>query len=164
MIPDRKDYHELSDKLRGQIIGATINLELVIEQFIALYFCSNDIKKTKEFIKLIFKENTGFGRKIELLEYILSNEDKELLIVHPNVLRNIKTIVEYRNNLAHRYLDTTRNSIDRAKPNNSIILMNLKTSKETSYTSDEIKEILELTYYCTNILMYWHHSETVFPL
>ncbi len=83
MISDRKDYHELSDKLRGQIIGATINLELVIEQFIALYFCSHDIKKT---------------------------------------------------------------------------------SKETSYTSDEIKEILELTYYCTNILMYWHHSENGFRL
>jgi hypothetical protein len=45
---DREEYYTLSHRMRGEILDAAINLEIVIEEFIANYFCDT-IPKMIEF-------------------------------------------------------------------------------------------------------------------
>ena len=165
MLEHRKQYHELSVKLRGQVVGACANLELIVEQFIATYFCPDDMKRIQNLIRLFFKENTGLTRKIEMVKYIAENEITGLLKTWPDIISDLFKIVECRNNLAHRYLDVSLQSVNDGNASNSIILQNLKKSiPPIVYSEDDVNAILDKIRDCSNILLYWHGTRTPFPL
>lgn len=124
------------------MINKVIDLEIFMEIYIASYFCATDIKMS-EFKKLMFWDTQmGLGKKVSLVNYIIENYDKDALLMWPDISRDLLEIVEYRNRLAHRVLDISRVSINKAKESNSIIVKHLKNEDPIEITSEKIEYLI----------------------
>ena len=164
-MEDRVDYYELASKMRGDIINAAINLELVIDQYIANHFTLDTTKNKELKDLLIWETRMGLTRKSIILRHIITTHDTDLLKAQPTLLDDLQKIIECRNKLAHRYLDITRPSINKKNTDNKITF-NQNKPLPIEYTIDQIKEITDKANKCTAALMYWHPYkiwETAFP-
>lgn len=155
MGKDRKEYYELSHKLRGIIIEKAINLETLIDDFIAMYFCHSQ-DKFEEFKKHLFwNPQTGFGRKFEIFKFIVLNKSSQLIEVHPTIIEDIDKIVIYRNMMAHRVLDVSRNAVNKGNANDSMTVKFLKSNTEEEITKEITDKLIEDLNKYTIVLYAW---------
>jgi hypothetical protein len=155
-------YTEKAYKLRGEVINQTIQLERVMDAFIASHFCSDETKRTELMILILCTERITFENKRQVLKWIVENHEKGLIEVHAKLFKNLQEIGEFRNLLAHTYLDI-ENFVDNVK-SAKIALKKYKNQIDIiKLTEKEINEKIKVIEFYTNVLTYWHNPHN-FPL
>jgi hypothetical protein len=126
------EYVKRVNQKRGELLNETINLENIIEDYIATHFCS-DKNKIREFKTLIvWKMN--FDRKINILKSIVNDHHKEWFQgKYPDFFTDVRKIQSLRNDLAHMSLPVNLKSGDNMK----------KQVVELTNTANQLKTITE---------------------
>jgi hypothetical protein len=93
MRADYLAYTNLAIYRRGTIINETILLERLIDDYIASYFCGEDVKKI-ELVDLVISTNRMiFENKVQVFKYLVEHHDKELIKKNPDMINDILNVV-----------------------------------------------------------------------
>ncbi len=160
------DYSEMAHKWRGDVINHAINLEQVIEIFIAKH-CIIGIsdedydKKLEDFKKIFFWQTSmGFGDKMKITKNLIELYQPDLNKMYPevNISTELDEIIQTRNAMAHWQLDFTHEyRWNGAKEKKMKIerLNKLKTGGTNIYSEESINRILDLCKKYTTMLFHW---------
>jgi hypothetical protein len=167
------DYSDMAQKWRGQIINHAIDLEQVMELFIARHYVLGKTEQVYEqriedFKRMFFWEtNMGFGSKIQIVKnlIILYQPDFLRLYIIQDVIKELDDVIKCRNAMAHWQLDFSKEYRWHGAENKNIKVNKLKPGTANIYSEDEIKRIIELCRKYTTALLYWNRYpfEEVFP-
>jgi hypothetical protein len=131
----------------GHIIHKVAELELFIGLYIALKF-TNDKEKADEITYMVIPK-LNFSTKIEILKVLISQHNPEFYIQNPEFENDIEEIRIKRNIVAHQYLNTSSDAIDRFKTTGSIYFLKLKDKMKLDEFNDEkLDNILKKIYSC----------------
>lgn len=140
-----KDYTLRSFYNRGIIINETIFLERLIDDYIANHFCKTEDTKTEMKLLILCTDRITFGSKKEILQFLIETHNKETLKNHPKLFTDLTTILEQRNILAHYWLSTSQDSLDKIKINETVEYAKYKNKVSIiSYDSKKIDTHLAL--------------------
>lgn len=133
-------------ELRGYIIHHCIAIENSINNILKHHFCGSDLTKQEELYHIILvNEGFNFGRKKEIIYYILENYYKARFdkIINVSTFKaHFEELIKLRNDCAHRYYDPNDLSspITLKKPktkNNNI------DTEQISFDTHDIKAFAE---------------------
>ena len=168
-----KDYSEMAHKWRGLIINHAINLEQVIEIFIASHYI---LGKTEElynqriddFKRVFFWEtNMGFGNKIQIVKNLITLYQPDFFQLEhtQNVVQELEDIIKCRNTMAHWQLDFSREYRWNGAQNKNIKVNKIKPGMTSIYSEDEVNRIVEICKKYTTIFLFWQRYafEEVLP-
>ncbi len=162
------DYSDMAHKWRGDVINHAINLEQVMETFIAKH-CIIGIndkdyeQKLDEFKKIFFWGiGMGFGNKMKICKSLIELYQPDIPKMYPevNIYTELDEIIQTRNAMAHWQLDFSNEYRWNGAKNKKMgiaRLNKLKTDSTTTYSEESIKRILELCRKYTVILMNWSY-------
>ena len=95
--------------MRGRLMQLTIEIEKIVEYYIASKFIKEEDKIT-ELIITIISPHIIFSKKIEIFCYLISAYDKWFIDKHTGINAALNTIKEERNRFAHWSLDFSPNA------------------------------------------------------
>ena len=167
------DYSELAHKWRGIIINYAIDLEQVMELFIARHYVLGNPQeiyeqRIEDFKRIFFWETSmGFGNKINIVKNLITlYQPKFFKVDHTkNFIQELDEIVKCRNAMAHWQLDFSQEYRWHGAENNNIKVNKLKPGTTNIYSEDEIKRISELCRKYITILLHSNRYpfQDVFP-
>jgi hypothetical protein len=157
------DYIQTAHTWRGEIINKAIDLEQVMEAFIAKHYVLGKTQevydqRTEDFKRMFFWEtNMGFGNKMQIVKnIILINHPEFLQLDHiQNFEKDFEDIIKCRNSMAHWQLEISKEYI--WSPTKKIKVNKLKAGNENVYSEEEINRIAELCRKYTTVLLHWGH-------
>jgi hypothetical protein len=132
--------------MRGLVIQAAIDIEMLITQYIAQRY-SKSKKKQDELICLILAPRVTLDGKYQIFHFLVNQYEKKWLTEHPDILKTIKSIIENRNVFAHipvAYLEINNDALHKE----TVMFYKEKNSGNelTQYmfmNPDDINELLE---------------------
>jgi len=160
------DYSDMAHKWRGDVINHVINLEQVIEGFIAKHYTiwvnDEDYDKKIEDFKIIFFWITsmGLGNKIKIVKKIIELYQPDIHNMYPeeNVYNDLDQIISTRNAMAHWQLDFSNEYRRNGSKNKQMKidrLNKLKNGGVTVYSEESIQKILTLCRRYTTVFLNW---------
>src|SRR5438477_8293063 len=99
------ELHAFASHLRGQFLNGTAWVEVLLTDVIANYFCPD--KRRRMFFFSELANTMRFSAKTALLEKILKFDFPALQVAHRNLRKDLDSLGEFRNMLAHRHIDRT---------------------------------------------------------
>ena len=162
------EYLEMAEKWRGKVIKHTIDVEDVIELFIARHFVisltDKDYEEQIERFRRTFFWQTEmtFGNKIKIVCQLVKLQEPYFLAHTPNssVGQELAKIMECRNSMAHRQLDFSHKYRWFGAANKEMQLNKLnKFAKNpvSIYTESDIEDIINLCRKYTTLFLHWTH-------
>jgi hypothetical protein len=134
--------------VRGHFLQRSIELEMRINLFLSRYFGRTEELKDDLFYHLFITNRITFDAKVELFTIIIENYHPEFKIDNPNYLKNLKEIIEHRNNFAHLHLDITESGENAVMAGKiALAKYNKKDlTKTIQYNQDEINGYIDMIY------------------
>jgi len=108
-------YHEFARELRGRYLNCAAVLDTQLAEILTEYFCKDDYRRDLFFSEIATGQQFSFRVKIELLTKILKNDCKEYINIHPELLKTLSRIKDYRNKLAHATIDVSDEALSKDK-------------------------------------------------
>jgi hypothetical protein len=108
-------YHEFARELRGRYLNSAAVLDTQLAEILTEYFCKDDYRRDLFFSEIATGQQLGFRVKIELLTKILKIDCKGYLNIHPELLKTLNRIKDYRNKLAHATIDVSDEALSKDK-------------------------------------------------
>lgn len=158
------DYSDMAHKWRGLIINHAIDLEQVIELFIARHYIlgkTDEIynQRIEDFKRVFFWEtNMGFGNKIQITKNLITLYQPGFIQLEhtQNVVQELDDIIKCRNAMAHWQLDFSKEYRWNGAQNKNIKVNKIKPGMESIYSENEVNRIVELCRKYTTIFLHWH--------
>lgn len=152
-------------KVRGKIINETIYLERLIDEFLGRFFCSDPTRQAVLFDALLGTERITFENKRQIFQFVCERHYVQIKKENKDLFKDISTIIEHRNVLAHNLLNTTIDGYNKFISNKSISVIKFKnTYTVLEYSPRFVEELLELIAKCTFIIQeYLKKGITVSP-
>ena len=145
----KRDYER-----RGEIIARTVNLERIIDTFIASYFCHEDKKRDELLLLILSTERITYENKRHVLKWICETYAKDLIKQYPTLFKDLQKIGEFRNILAHNHLDT--DGFVQYETKQTTVINKYKSKKEVFEITEPIfKGWVELITKYHHILQNW---------
>ncbi len=155
---DEGKFTNQSIECRGTVLHFMANLELLINLYIAKFFCGKDGTKMEEMILLILgDERMSLSSKAQVFHFIASHHDKKWyesyvsIRVHPDKKKSYSMnndlvfVIEERNVFAHRVLDNGKLISTSPIPVRVLRFARLKNEIEPlDYTDKKYYEIVEV--------------------
>jgi hypothetical protein len=155
MLEEHNKAMEITFKIRGHVINQVINLEVVITEFIAIHFCSDQAKQ-ESFEKLFLWHNgMGLTRKKEILKFIVDNYEPDIIKGHPDTFKDLDEIIKCRNVLAHYYLDSAPGFLAKSSDGKFGFKGYKKPDDVSEYDLDKLERITDLANKYTTIFLHW---------
>lgn len=162
------DYTNMAHKWRGDVINNAINLEQVMEIFIAKHYIigisdEDYDQKLEDFKKTFFWiTGMGFGDKMKITKSLIELYQPDIHKMYPevNIYTELDEIIQTRNAMAHWQLDFSHEYRWNGAKNKQIKMgriNKLKTGGMTVYSEESINRILGLCIKYTNILFHWNY-------
>ena len=98
---------EQAKNVRGLFLEQAIFIENLIGDIIAGHFCPEENRRRLLFSLIINDRNFTFSSKIKILKQLLKLRYPELGEKYPEVIKELKKVMEFRNKVAHRMLDSS---------------------------------------------------------
>lgn len=92
--------NEADFKVRGHYLVACTEIDTLLTEIIARYFCDNG-RKRENLIDLLVNQRLQLGAKIELLAAILKRDYPAFLTQNNDLIQRLKKINELRKKFAH---------------------------------------------------------------
>lgn len=170
------DYSDMTHRWRGYVINHAIDLEQVMEIFIAKHYIigisdEDYDKKLEEFKKTFFwVTGMGFGDKMKIAKSLIELYQPDIHKMYPevNIYTELDEIIQTRNAMAHWQLDFSKEYRWNGAKNKQMKidrLNKLKTGGITIYSEESINRIVELCRKYTTIFLHWssYPSQNVLP-
>lgn len=145
MANNYKQKVDKSIRFRGQILNDFANMELLLNMYIAKFFCGQNNDKINQMqILILGDERIGFKSKLDIFVQIAQNNDKQWYDSYNAFGKHMKADIfkamEQRNILAHRIIDN--DVFLGVAPDDVIRLVMFKDDiAKTDYTEDSIREL-----------------------
>jgi len=98
-----------SAKFRGKVIDITVFMEMVIAQILSKYFTANERKES--LLNSFVFDRMQLSVKFNLIKKIVKVSHPKLWKKYQRDLKEIESLIEFRNNLAHSMLDSSEDYI-----------------------------------------------------
>lgn len=98
-----------SAKFRGKVIDITVFLEMVIAQILSKYFTESEEKES--LLNSFVFDRMQLSVKFNLIKKIVRTSHPNLWKKYQRDLKEIESLIDYRNNLAHSMLDSSEDYI-----------------------------------------------------
>jgi hypothetical protein len=98
--------YEMATQIRGPILDHAISIDLLITEFLTLYFCPKDDRRRLPQSE-VFSGASSFSKNINLLKIVLEQSFPSFKAQNPHLIAQLNEFREFRNLLAHGFLDTT---------------------------------------------------------
>jgi hypothetical protein len=100
-----------SAHLRGRIIDGTIQVERLIDDYLAKYFCQSQ-RKSNELKELFFSTNSVvLDAKRSIFSVVIKRENPDFVKLNPKYLSRLDKFIPHRNIFAHAEIDTSSEAI-----------------------------------------------------
>ncbi len=149
-------------RIRGSFINDICHLEKLIDETISRYFCDTNEKRLQLLEIVLGNEKINFSNKVTTLKVLFDKHKPIPTIINenPNMFKDIVSLIELRNILAHYMLDTSNAGLARAKKGTIGFMKYKHTTTLISYTFDELKarvdEISKYVGVFRNFLSTWN--------
>lgn len=130
-------------RIRGSFINDICHLEKLIDETIARYFCDTNEKRGELLEIVLGNEKINFSSKVTTLKVLFDKYKPLILVDNPNMFKDINSLIELRNILAHYMLDTTTKGLERAGQGHICFVKFKHTTTVMCYTFDELKARVE---------------------
>lgn len=97
-----EEYFDNANKMRGDLINEVINVEVILNRHIALFYCSDE-KKVTELVDDIIT-GVPLKKKVKLFKDLTKEKAPHIYKSYKEILEELPTIIEMRDLLAHRVL------------------------------------------------------------
>jgi hypothetical protein len=102
-------------KMRGIILGGTIEVERLIDQYLAKYFCPT-FEKVNELMELLLcTDRVALDAKRQIFVVILKKHNTDFLLKNPTFLKRLDDLIPHRNIFAHAELMTNHENVEQHK-------------------------------------------------
>ena len=154
-------YPDLVNLVRGTVLNACINLEVIMDLYISERFAdTND--KINELSSLVITPRVTWGEKLKILKLLMVKYHPKFVEDKSEVFSNIKRIIEHRTVFAHYPVRLSEQAIKIYNEEGKILFTKIratlnekdKKNKEVIYgenafyTNDKINEIIKGCNYC----------------
>ena len=106
-VAQLKHLYGLAQEIRGPILEQAIAIELLVTDIISRHFCPDDARGLELFSLVLSCTDLTFRSKTEMLDKLLRLRYPDLVKKYPKLVGEINKVRRFRNNIAHRMLDTT---------------------------------------------------------
>ena len=141
------DREDEANNVRGIILAGTIDVERMLDSFIADYFCGS-IHRNKELLEwLLCSDRVTLDTKRQLFAKIVTTHYSNDLKPFETTLKRLENLVKHRNIFAHAEL--------KISPDEDLVFIRYSSGKVTEkhYSKENIKEIRkDIIYICKGIL------------
>jgi hypothetical protein len=157
MENDKNEYADLAIKaylIRGIIINETTYIERLIDEYISSHFCKEQVLKEEIIARIFSGTKIGFTAKKELFLDLLKTHNEPFYIENINTINKLAEIVEFRNIVAHRVLDTSKEGLSIFKNEKAIYFRKLDgkqierrcvfTDEMTDGLINKIREVIDI--------------------
>jgi hypothetical protein len=140
-------------ELRGKVLQTCIELETVMDGYIAEYFCESE-DKIIELASIVLAPRIPWGEKLAIFSVLIEKYNRPFMDEYSDFNKDIQNIIEHRNVFAHFPANTTPSGVELFKKVGVVAFLKFKNSKmpvtkeivyarQPSYTNDEINLILK---------------------
>src|SRR5665647_1756247 len=151
-IHSREEYSILLNQVRGTVLTACINLEIIIDLYIAEKICDTK-DKINEMTSLILTPRVSLREKLEIFKVLIAKYNPEFKDKKGNFYNDLKNIIEHRNVFAHLPASVSDEGLDEYNNKGNFMFYKFKNftdeatkeigySRVPIYTNDSIDEIL----------------------
>lgn len=142
---------DLATKIRGPFINYVIDIERIINDIIANFFCSNESRRRLFFSSVLNGSELSFSQKTRILKAAIEYDYPEIYQAYPKLFDQLDKIRRFRNRLAHAMLDTTEDFLNkRVKDRIQLTYFEDGQTKQQVVTQSEIKKRLAE---CSQVLL-----------
>jgi hypothetical protein len=132
---------EASYKIRGHVLQRAVELESLIDIYIAEHFTKDEIKIV-ELISLLLAPRITLDNKAQVFIYLIDKYNPDFKKANPKYANVLKKIIEERNVFAHYPVDFSDEALAAYERDATIIFVKLKNSSE--YKDAEGEKIASL--------------------
>ena len=147
-----EDYLNVIYELRGKLLQTCIDLEMVMDSYIAEHFCESDAK-VYELATIVLAPRIPWREKLAIFWVLIEKYNQAFKDEYPEFSNDIINTIEHRNVFAHLPADLTANGFKLFKEQGIVPFLKFKNSKmpitkeivyvrSPSYTNQEINSIL----------------------
>jgi hypothetical protein len=129
-------------KIRGYVLQRAIEIESLLDVYIAEYF-TQDEAKVHQLVSLLLAPRMSFMNKFDVFTYLVDIKNPEFRTNFPKFPTQLKLIIEERNVFAHYPADFSPHAVETFKERGVIKFVKLKNSKNHGLTG--VREIAEET-------------------
>jgi len=145
-------YLSVVYELRGKLLQTCIDLEMVMDSYIAEHFCESNAK-VYELATLILAPRIPWREKLAIFWVLIEKYNQEFKDEYPEFSNDIINVIEHRNVVAHLPADLTPNGFKLFNEQGIVAFLKFKNSKmpvtkeivyvrSPSYINEEINGIL----------------------
>ena len=145
-------FQSIVETIRGRVIHACIDIEFMIDGYIAEHFC-NTQDKVDELASLILMPRVSWNDKVEIFSVLIEKYNKQFNTSYPDYKKDIIDLIEKRNQFAHFPSNNTIEGIRHFDKTGNIQFLKFKNFKEKvtkdisyqqkpEYSHEEIKNYI----------------------
>ena len=128
-------YPDLANLVRGTVLTACINLELIMDIYIAEQFCDSK-DDVNELCSLIITPRVPWREKLEIFKVLISKNSENFKIKNTNFYKDILNIIDHRNVFAHFPANISKAGLDEYNESGRMMFHKFKT-----FTDSKTKEV-----------------------
>jgi hypothetical protein len=140
-------------ELWGKVLQTCIELETIMDAYIAEHFCQSE-DKIVELASIVLAPRVSWGDKLAIFSVLIEKYNKPFMNTYPDFNKDIQRIIEHRTVFAHYPANTTRIGVKLFKEEKIVAFYKFKNSRmpktkeivynrQPSYTENEINLILK---------------------
>lgn len=148
-----QEFVEIICEIRGKVVNSCIDLEMVMDGYIAQHFCETE-DRIVEFASIVLAPRVQWREKLAIFSVLIEKYNASFKVEYADFDKDIANIIEHRNVFAHLPADTREIGYKLFKEQGLITFLKFKNSKMPntkqivytripSYKNDEINAILK---------------------
>ena len=110
MMDNKNKLIKSATEIRGNFIQECVDLEMIMDTYIAKHFCQDD-SKVYELAALILAPRIQWREKLEIFRVLIGKYNLDFADKYKNYYSEINSIIEHRNYFAHLPVDFTDDGI-----------------------------------------------------
>ena len=147
-----RDYKDLAAQWRGKILNYTVELEIIIEDFLSYYFCGKSKKKRQSFLNLFIESETNFYTKIKVCCKIFKDSPDSNEYKFSRVKGYLDNIRKIRNIVAHSDINSA-DFINNLNGKTTIFKQIYKDQKPLSISEEIFHNFIMEASYCLDFFI-----------
>ena len=115
--------------IRGQFLQHSIELEHYIDAFLCKHF-TKDVTKQTELLGLVLVPRLTFDNKFQVFKFLIEQHYPQIEKMLPKFSKSFKSIIEWRNMMAHYPIDLTDEAVAKYAKDDTISIIKIKNSSD----------------------------------
>ena len=145
-------YVDLISEIRGKVIQTCIDLEMIMDAYIAEHFCETE-EKVAELASLVLVPRVQWREKLAIFTVLIERYNQSFKTEFPDFDKDIINAIEHRNVFAHLPADITNKGYKLFQDKGIVAFFRFKNTKmpktkeivnmrSPSYTNEEVNSLL----------------------